>query len=217
MLTHALKSLSCIEIESWFASRPSIESRPMELAEVGRAQTLSDKNAAAVGSPAIVPNSEVDTKPKAEPEPSGLGKFLADARERCGVSVDEAIRETKIPAHYVRMMESNDYSMISDQIYVMPFLRRYAEFLKLDSDEIAMRFVREVQRADNLQPSRSIEPIQMDRRRPLPKARGGWNRPFVAAAVIVGLLLIWVVGSRHHRTPEGHASNSVSDQSASTR
>jgi cytoskeletal protein RodZ len=188
----------------------------MDAVEAGRTETLSDKSVA-VASPATVSNSEPETKPKAETDSAGLGSFLTEARERRGVSIEEAIRETRIPDHYVRMMERNDYSMISDQLYVMPFLRRYAEFLKLDPEAIAMRFVREVQRADNLQPSRSIEPIEMNKPRPLPKARGGWRRPVVAAAVIVGLLLIWLVGARHYRSADIHAAGSVSDQSASTR
>ncbi len=190
----------------------------MEVVEAGRTQTLSDKTAA-VASPAIVSNSEPETKPETKPEAdkdtSGLGTFLTAARDKRGVSLEEAIRETKIPDHYVRMMESNDYSMISDQLYVLPFLRRYAEFLKLDPEDIVMRFVREVQRADIVQPSRSIEPIEMDRRRPLPKPRN-WSRPAIAAAVIAGLVAIWIASSRHHhRTADNRATSNSTDQSAS--
>ena len=46
------------------------------------------------------------------------------------------------------MIERSDYGLISDQLYLMPFLRRYAAFLDLDGEEVAMRFVREVQRAE---------------------------------------------------------------------
>jgi len=185
----------------------------MEAVGAGRTQTLSDKSAAVAG-PAIVSNTEADTKPKADAA-AGLGRFLTEARGRRGVSIEEAIRDTKIPDHYVRMMESNDYSMISDQLYVLPFLRRYAEFLKLDPEEVVMRFVREVQRADNLQPSRSIEPIEMDKRRPFPKARN-WSRPVVAAAVIAGLLALWIAGARHRQRAADHrAATSPSNQSAS--
>ena len=79
-----------------------------------------------------------------EPDQS-LGAFLIAAREGRGLTADDVARETRLPPHYLRMMETNDYSEISDQLYLVPFLRRYASFLYLDQDDVAMRFVREVQ------------------------------------------------------------------------
>jgi len=110
-----------------------------------------------------------------------LGRFLSEARERRGVAQDVAIRETKIPEYYLRMLESNDYSMISDQLYLLPFLRRYATYLALDPEEIAMRFVREVQRADNIPPARIDEPL-------LPENRRHYN--WIAIGGVVVLLAI---------------------------
>src|SRR5207248_7118443 len=55
---------------------------------------------------------------------------------------------THIPAQYVRALETDDYRMISDQLYLLPFLRRYATFVGLDPEDMASRFVREVQRAE---------------------------------------------------------------------
>ncbi|HEX4208997.1 MAG TPA: helix-turn-helix domain-containing protein [Candidatus Binataceae bacterium] len=80
---------------------------------------------------------------------SSLGMYLLASREKRAVTRENAARETRIPAHYIRMMESNDYSMVADQLYLLPFLRRYTEYLGLDSEEVAIRFVREVQRAEN--------------------------------------------------------------------
>jgi cytoskeletal protein RodZ len=98
------------------------------------------------------------------PEEARLGAFLTAARERRGASRDEAIAQTRIPAHYIRMIESDNYSAISDQLYVLPFIRRYAQFLGLDPEEIAIRFVREVQRAES-NVIRISQPIVERRRR----------------------------------------------------
>jgi cytoskeleton protein RodZ len=164
---------------------------------------LSDKSAASL-------NLDLDPRPKPEAEGPSLGIFLANARERKGVSRDDAIRETRIPDHYVRMMESNDYSLISDQLYVLPFLRRYATFLALDPEETVMRFVREVQRADN-QPTRSLEPIEMDRPRSHGKTRG-WSFPALAAAVIAAILVAWIAVARHHHVAtDNWAPSAASD------
>jgi len=122
-----------------------------------------------------------DTKPEAPPEkppevaapvlPSvlssdhSLGKIMAMAREARGFSREQAAKASNIPGYYLTMIESDDYSSIADQLYLLPFLRRYATFVGLEPEEVASRFIREVQRAD-MNPSRTSEPIAMiaDRR-----------------------------------------------------
>jgi helix-turn-helix protein len=145
--------------------------------------------------------SEADRNPPAKPDAgkrggvsaaavppadNSLGAFLTAARERRGASRDEAIAQTRIPAHYIRMIESDNYNAISDQLYLLPFIRRYAEFLGLDPEETGIRFVREVQRAEsNL--TRMSEPI-VDRRR----ARGRfriWAVSALVLAIAAGLYL----------------------------
>jgi len=136
---------------------------------------LSDKKSEL---PELPPESAAGAEETGEPS---LGHFLSEARERRGVAQNVAIRETRIPEHYLRMLESNDYSMISDQLYLLPFLRRYASYLALDPEDIAMRFVREVQRADNVPPARIDEPL-------LPENRRHYN--WIAIGGVVALLAI---------------------------
>jgi cytoskeletal protein RodZ len=126
---------------------------------------------------------------------SGLGGVLSAARERRGVSREQAASQTGIPKRYLQMMENNDYSLASDQLYVLPFMRRYATFLALDPEETAMRFVREVQHAENNPGSRIDQPLDVDRSR---KKRGGWIGivAVVVGIAIAGLLYITLSG-RH--------------------
>ena len=98
-------------------------------------------------------------RPAQREGPASLGADLTRVRERRGRSREDVASETHIPANYVRMIESDDYSMIADQLYMLPFVRRYAAFLGMDEDEVAMRFVREVQRADNNPPPRLDHPL----------------------------------------------------------
>jgi cytoskeleton protein RodZ len=83
----------------------------------------------------------------AESQPS-LGQLITEARERKGLTREQVISEAHLPAHYVKMIESDDYELISDRLYLVPFLRRYAAFLGLDAEEIASRFVSNVQHAE---------------------------------------------------------------------
>jgi cytoskeletal protein RodZ len=113
---------------------------------------------------------------------SKLGRFLSAARERRGVSREQAASETGIPKRYLQMMENNDYSLASDQLYVLPIMRRYATFLALDPEETAMRFVREVQHAENNPGSRIDQPLDVDKKR---RKSGGWIGIVAVAVVIV--------------------------------
>ena len=128
---------------------------------------------------------------------SSLGGVLSAARERRGVSREQAASQTGIPKRYLQMMENNDYSLASDQLYVLPFMRRYATFLALDPEETAMRFVREVQHAENNpgSGSRIDQPLDLDKSR---KKSGGWIGivAVVVGIAIAGLLYITLSG-RH--------------------
>jgi hypothetical protein len=134
------------------------------------------------GAAKTVTKKTASDKASADDEPDqSLGAFLIAARERRGLTAAEVVAETRLPAHYVRMMETNDYSEISDQLYLVPFLRRYASYLDLDQEDVAMRFVREVQRADSIPPARLDQPLFAE-----PRRRRGW----AGAIVVVGFLAV---------------------------
>ena len=128
-----------------------------------------------------------------------LGSILSVARERSGSTRPAAAQKTRIPEHYLKMLESSDYSKISDQLYLVPFLRRYATFLELDPEEMAIRFVRDVQRADSTPPGvRMAEPLIGERRK---RARIGPAAGMVAlVAVVIGAFLLM---QRHRENSAG--------------
>src|SRR6266478_1158151 len=87
-----------------------------------------------------------------EPEDSPrqtLGELMTRTRERTGLSREEVAAETHIPAYYVRMIESDSYDAIPDQLYLLPFFRRYAIFLGLDAQKVVARFIVDFEKAEN--------------------------------------------------------------------
>jgi len=161
------------------------------------AASKTDSAAAAVPSPSVEP-------PKAATEGElSLGKTLAAARERRGISRADVVAETRIPAHYIEMIEKSDYGLISDQLYLMPFLRRYAAFLNLDGEEVAMRFVREVQRAEVAAAPRMSEPLAPHDRRRTP-----WGRMAVVIIVLSAIVVLYVIASGHHSREFGFHQSS---------
>jgi cytoskeletal protein RodZ len=91
---------------------------------------------------------------------TSLGQFLTEARKSGGYTPEQVAAETHIPAHYIRAIETDDYGLISDQLYLLPFVRRYAVFIGLDPEDVASRFVHDVQKAENTA-AKTSEPIPM--------------------------------------------------------
>lgn len=66
----------------------------------------------------------------------GLPERLAAARERKGVDLYRAERDTKIRSRYLSALERGDYRELPAPVYVKGFLRNYATYLGLDPDEV---------------------------------------------------------------------------------
>jgi cytoskeletal protein RodZ len=75
----------------------------------------------------------------ATPAPS-LGETLYLARERKGVDLYRAERDTKIRAKHLEALENDDYGQLPGQVYTKGFLRNYAVYLGLDPDEALERW-----------------------------------------------------------------------------
>lgn len=147
-----------------------------------------------------------DSRASEEPQAS-FGMFLLGARERRGVKREEAAHATRIPVHYLRMLESNDYAMIADQLYLLPFLRRYADYLELDSEEVAIRFVREVQRSENGPAPVSLGVAGNSDAAPSNR----WA--IIGAIAVIGLIAVWIILQHDHAPAD--ASSASQTQTAS--
>ncbi len=145
-------------------------------------------------------------------EPPSLGAEMSGMRERRGRTRDDVAGETHIPANYVRMIESDDYSMIADQLYMLPFVRRYAAYLGMDEDEVAMRFVREVQRADSNPPPRLDHPLDGRTRKRLRRS----SVFMVALAILVIVIGLYFYFSPHQHTVIGAASGKLFHSAAAS-
>lgn len=63
-----------------------------------------------------------------------IGGSLREARERRGLSLDDAQQRTLVRSRYLRALEDERYELLPGEFYVRTFLREYAEFLGLDGD-----------------------------------------------------------------------------------
>jgi len=107
---------------------------------------------------------EAPPRSSAEPAPNLPERLLA-ARERKGVDLYRAERDTKIRARYLAALERGDYRELPGAVYTKGFLRNYALYLGLDPDDVLLQWRRE--RGDAREPQAVIstpKPIAAPRR-----------------------------------------------------
>jgi len=130
---------------------------------------------------------------------ASLGHLITETRERKGMTREQVASETHLPPHYIKMIETDNYDLISDRLYLVPFLRRYATFLGLDAEEIASRFVTDVQHAES-NVVRISQEITMVAKRPAATSR-------IAFAVLIAAVIVLLADFAWRRFLEHGASN----------
>jgi cytoskeletal protein RodZ len=112
-----------------------------------------------------------------------LPERLVQARERKGVDLYRAERETKIRARYLAALERGDYKDLPGTVYTRGFLRNYATYLGLDAQEVLDQW--HAERGDAGPPPVLATP------RPLLAPRRGLT--FSPGVVVAALLTVAVV------------------------
>jgi cytoskeletal protein RodZ len=115
----------------------------------------------------------------------GLPERLYAARERKGVDLYRAERDTKIRARYLAALERGEYRELPGDVYTKGFLRNYALYLGLDPEEIVGQWRRE--RGD-AGPARLVLTVP----RPIAQPRPGLQ--FSTGVVVAALLTILIAG-----------------------
>jgi cytoskeleton protein RodZ len=85
-------------------------------------------------------------RPPTEPVPPAeppVGERLAAARERKGVDLHRAERDTKIRIRYLAALERGDFRDLPGAVYTKGFLRNYAIYLGLDPEDVLRQWRRE--------------------------------------------------------------------------
>ncbi|MDI6870265.1 MAG: DUF4115 domain-containing protein [Bacillota bacterium] len=115
-----------------------------------------------------------------------IGGRLRAERERQGRSLDEVHRTTHITTRYLESLEAGEFEVIPGEVYLKGFLRRYAEFLGLDGEELIEQY--RARRAES-QATTPAAPESAPWRQPAGAAAAQPNRPLRFGLVIVALTL----------------------------
>ena len=121
--------------------------------------------------------------PAAAPTPSLPDRLLA-ARDRKGVDLYRAERDTKIRARYLAAIERGDYRELPGAVYTKGFLRNYAIYLGLDPEDVLRQWRRE--RGDQVSTEPAVVPPRPVLEPPRPLA-------FSPSVVVAALMTFGVI------------------------
>jgi cytoskeletal protein RodZ len=127
---------------------------------------------------------DADRAYAAEAGPS-LPERLIAARERKGVDLYRAERDTKIRSRYLAALEHGEYAELPGAVYTKGFLRNYALYLGLDPEDVIRQWRRE--RGDAQVPAEPALAVP----RPLAAPRQGFT---FSPVIIVAALLTILIG-----------------------
>jgi cytoskeletal protein RodZ len=116
-----------------------------------------------------------------------LPERLFAARERKGVDLYRAERDTKIRARYLGALERGDYRELPGAVYTKGFLRNYALYLGLDPEDVLRQWRRE--RGD----AREIEPIHVPQALAAPRPGLTFSPSVIWAALLTVAVVLFGV------------------------
>lgn len=128
-----------------------------------------------------------------------IGQALQEARERLGLTLEEAERATRIRIHHLRALEAGDFEALSSPVQARGFLKNYADFLGLDADGILLQYADAIQAR---RPRFGRVAAQPDGS-PRPSVRLRTRRPrwlsadlFIASGITLAVLVVlaWGIG-----------------------
>ena len=111
---------------------------------------------------------------------SRLGIFLREAREARGVSLAQAAAETRIVQRYLAALELGEFHHLPGDVYARGFLRNYAQYLELPTEEVL-----ELYRAER----GSSAPIRVTPATEIQRSRS-YFMPSIWAVVLVVTVLV---------------------------
>lgn len=129
-------------------------------------------------------------------ETETLGNYLKNQREFKKISLREVAKNTRVREHVLRAIEEDQYHLLPPATYVKGFLLAYAKYLKLDPNDILLRYENVLKGGPSTRPS--TQPPRPKQESPpppssTPKRKVRWNtkQTWVVAGVIAASFIVF--------------------------
>ncbi len=135
-----------------------------------------------------------------------LGKFLKSQRESKKISLREVAKNTRIREHILKAIEEDHPELLPPATYVKGFLLAYAKYLRLDPNDVLLRYERVLKGEPPVpSPPQPLTPKQkIPATRPSkskPKALWNTKQVWVVVAVIVASFAVFYFFSPYASKP----------------
>ncbi len=132
-----------------------------------------------------------------------LGSYLKNLRESKRISLREVAKITRVREHILRAIEEDQHHLLPPATYVKGFLLAYAKYLRLDPNDVLLRYER-VLKGEPVAPAPPQSPKPRQKISPTqPEKKILWNirQTWVVAGVIVASLIIFYFFSPYPSKP----------------
>ena len=132
-----------------------------------------------------------------------LGSYLKNLRESKRISLKEVAKITRVRENTLRAIEEDQHHLLPPPTYVKGFLLAYAKYLKLDPNDVLVRYEKGL-KGESVAPAPPQPPKPIQKVSPAqPKKKILWNtrQTWVVAGVIVASLIIFYFFSPYPSKP----------------
>jgi cytoskeleton protein RodZ len=129
----------------------------------------------------------------------GVGSALRKARERRGITLDAASRDTKIHIDQLRALESEDFDALLSDVYVRGSLRTYSGYLGLSPDKVVGAYDQHADEAVAPPPPAKLG--RVERAIAATRIRDNQLLMVLLAVTVLTVAIVFGLVSRGHSTP----------------
>ena len=132
-----------------------------------------------------------------------LGSYLKNLRESKRISLREVAKITRVRENILRAIEEDQHHLLPPPTYVKGFLLSYAKYLKLDPNDVLLRYEKGL-KGESVTPAAPQPPKPIQKVSPTqPKKKILWNarQTWVVAGVIAASLILFYFFSPYPSKP----------------
>ena len=129
----------------------------------------------------------------------GVGSALRKARERRGITLDAASRDTKLHIDQLRALEAEDFEALMGDVYVRGSLRTYAQYLGLSPDKVIGAYARKAETPAPPAPPAKLGRIE--RAMAASRIRDNQLLMILLAGTVLVIAVVFGLLSRGHSAP----------------
>lgn len=129
----------------------------------------------------------------------GVGSALRKARERRGITLDAASRDTKLHIDQLQALEAEDFEALLGDVYVRGSLRTYSQYLGLSPDKVIGAYARHAQTPPPPAPPARLGRIE--RAMAATRIRDNQRLMVLLAGTVLVIAVVFGLLSRGHSAP----------------